>query len=212
MTSPAPLPPPAAPIPARPAVGRVLARALAGRCPACGVGRVFERGLRSVDRCAACGWRFERGPGHWVGGNEVNLLVTYPVCVLAFAVPAMAFGPSFAVAAAGGFAALVFGIAAHRPARCVFFAIDYLVDPAPDGAAGDDDGRNGRDGRRRDGPGPFPDDRPPAAPPAPAPAPSRTRRTGSAPPPVELPVPRPSPRPDAEPLPRETPAAPTRAQ
>jgi len=30
-------------------------RGLAGRCPACGQGRLFARYLKQVDRCAACG-------------------------------------------------------------------------------------------------------------------------------------------------------------
>lgn len=167
----------------------VLRRALRGRCPSCGVGPVFDGRWTNVRRCAGCGWAFERGPGHWVGGNEVNLLVTFPVSVAALAVPAVALGPSWWTAAAGGLLALVLGIAAHRPARCLFFAIDYLVDPVQDPSHGDGDGRG-----RGDDPAPAP---PPGSPEVPVPPRVRV---------VELPVPDPAPRPDAEPIPAPGPA------
>jgi uncharacterized protein (DUF983 family) len=172
----------------RPPVAVVLRRALCDRCPACGVGRVFGGTWRSAGSCVTCGWLFERGEGHWVGGNEVNLLVTFPVSVAVLALPAVALGPSFWTAAAGGALALALGIAAHRPARCLFFAVDYLVDPAADP------------------PGPGPDDLrgPPTldGPPPHGPAPHPPARRVL----VELPVPTPAPRPDAEPLPAPAPS------
>ncbi|MCG3134121.1 MAG: hypothetical protein HMLKMBBP_01407 [Planctomycetes bacterium] len=136
-----------------------LSRALRGACPACGGSRVFPGGdapppgasaasrawlrlaaaFRHASACPACGWKFDRGPGHWVGGNEINLLVTYPVSVAAFAAPAVAIGPSFWTAAVGGVVALLLGFAVHRPSRCLFFAMDYLVDPddaSPSGPPG----------------------------------------------------------------------------
>jgi uncharacterized protein (DUF983 family) len=180
-----------------------LRRALRGRCAACGVGSVFGGTWRSAARCSGCGWRFERGPGHWVGGNEVNLLLTFPVSVAALAVPALSAGPSWTTAAAGGLFALVLGIAAHRPTRCVFFAIDYLVDPTPDaGDDGDDDDGDGDDDAADGGP-----------PRGDGSAPAPLDGGGGAPPPpriavVDLPVRDPSPRPDAEPCvpPRPAPA------
>ena len=158
----------------------VLRRALRDRCPACGVGSVFGGTWRSAESCACCGWALERGEGHWVGGNEVNLLVTFPVSVAVCALPAIALGPSFWTATAGGVLALVLGIAAHRPSRCLFFALDYLVDPAADARGPGDPGEP-----------PEPDD--------PAPRPPARRIF------VELPVPTPAPRPDAESLPALSP-------
>src|SRR5262245_43418781 len=66
---------------ARATPARILSRGLRGRCPACGVGFVFLRGLASERRCLQCGWRLERGPGHWVGGSEINMLVTFVTAV-----------------------------------------------------------------------------------------------------------------------------------
>ena len=42
------------PVPVRPAI----ARAVSGRCPACGVGKFFKSYLHQVDRCSVCGERF----------------------------------------------------------------------------------------------------------------------------------------------------------
>lgn len=171
----------------------VLPRAFRGRCPVCGEGRIFPKGWRHADVCESCGWRLIRGPGHWVGGNEINVIVTYPFCVLAMMAPAVAIGPSFAAAAVGGVVALAMGLAIHRPARSLFFAIDYMIDPNPDLSAGDegsDDPDSGGDGR--DGGGTRAPDRGPGG--------------GAADSRIEVPVvPVPTPRPDPEPV-RQVPA------
>src|ERR1019366_631292 len=38
----------------------VFARAVSGRCPACGRGKFFKSYLRQVDKCADCGEEFGR--------------------------------------------------------------------------------------------------------------------------------------------------------
>src|SRR5262245_5469630 len=159
-----------------------LARGLAGRCPACGVGHVFRRRpgraprgvVASARACKACGWRFERCTGHWVGGNEVNLLGSFATGVAAYAAAAAFLGLTPAAAWIATAASGLFSVAAYRRCRCVFFAIDYLLDPEPDLAwaalRDDDEGAGGGDrDRLRDAP-------PPSGPSSPgglaAPAPS----------------------------------------
>src|SRR5262245_38355794 len=107
-------------------VGRVLLRGLRLRCPACGVGRLFERGVHGASRCSACGWRLERCAGHWVGGNEINLLVAFSAGVAVYVASAFAFGlgsvsVTIATATTG-----VSSLAFYRASRGLFFAIDYL--------------------------------------------------------------------------------------
>jgi uncharacterized protein (DUF983 family) len=164
----------------------VLLRGLRARCPACGVGAVFVRAFAMAGSCGGCGFTFERGPGHWVGGNEINLLVTYPTAVVALAVPAFLWGGSWITATAGGLLAVAIGLLVHRPARGLFFAIDYLVEPQ--WSAEDGDGRGGGDARPRDG-------RPGGG--------GRAR-------PLSLPVAEPVRRLDAEPLAPVVPLAPSR--
>src|SRR5262249_54898084 len=58
----------------RPAV--VLGRALRLRCPRCGRTRLFAGWFRMRDTCAACGLRYEREQGYFVGAIYVNYLLT----------------------------------------------------------------------------------------------------------------------------------------
>jgi hypothetical protein len=120
---------------------------------------------QSARACEACGWRFERCAGHWVGGNEVNLLAAFTVGVAAWAVSAAFLGLTPAAAWIGTAATGVFSVASYRRSRCVFFALDYLLDPEPDPtvAAARDDGPDAAGGDRdprRDWPDSPP--RPPA--------------------------------------------------
>jgi uncharacterized protein (DUF983 family) len=61
---------------ARIAVGTRLRWGLVRRCPRCGHGGLFERWFRLKERCPACGLRFERESGFFVGALFVNLAVT----------------------------------------------------------------------------------------------------------------------------------------
>lgn len=157
----------------------VILRGLRCLCPACGKGRVFVRGFTSAESCPSCGFRLERGPGHWIGGSEINLIVTYPVCVALFVVPAFLTGGSWAMAAAGGLVACVMAVAIHRPARGLFFALDYLIEPLWESGDADGDGRSGGD---------------PGEPAAPRPGGGGARRPGV----LTLPLPEPARGPAAE--------------
>src|SRR5262245_12611962 len=56
---------------------RVLVRrALALRCPSCGRTRLFAGWFRMREACAACGLRYEREPGYFVGAIYVNYALT----------------------------------------------------------------------------------------------------------------------------------------
>jgi uncharacterized protein (DUF983 family) len=142
---------------------RVLARGFAARCPACGRGRIFRGWIETEVACRRCGRLFERCPGHWIGGAEIDLVASFAFGVAAF-VPAALFlglGPPAAIVATA--ATGVFSLAFYRPSRGLFIAIDYLLDPAPDVAPepfGDGDGGGDCRDARRDRPTP----RPPAPP------------------------------------------------
>ncbi len=150
--------------PHRAPVRRALGRALRGRCPACGLGHVFEHGFVRATRCDTCGWLFERGRGHWIGGSEINMIVTYWAACLTFVTITLVWGSSaFTLAAAGAFT-VGFSLLIHRPCRCLFVALDHLIDPAPDPS---EDTREDDDDRRRDDDRHGPDDRGDDPPPVP---------------------------------------------
>jgi len=118
---------------------RALSRALRGVCPACGLTRVFLHRFRSERRCDACGWWYERGPGHWIGGSEINMIVTYWTTCLIFITANLIVGFSWiSLVLAGGFT-IAFSVAIYRPSRGLFIALDYLVDPHYDPTEGEDD-------------------------------------------------------------------------
>ena len=147
----------------RPSVVRVLLRGLRCRCPACGVGHVFVRGVESARACGACGWRLERCLGHWIGGNEINVLATFTAGVATWlaCLPFLGLGnASVAIATA---VTAAFAVGFYRPSRGVFFALDYLLDPVPDpppasppDAPDGDRDRDPRRGPSPSAPGPRP--------------------------------------------------------
>lgn len=51
-----------------PAIGRILRSGVRGRCPRCGVGRLFTSYLKITERCDVCGLGFA---GHDVGDGPV---------------------------------------------------------------------------------------------------------------------------------------------
>ena len=65
----------------------VFRRALALRCPRCGVTRLFpHRGLRGwfvmTPSCPLCGLRFERAQGYWIGAIYLSYAVTVVIALI----------------------------------------------------------------------------------------------------------------------------------
>lgn len=53
-------------------VGRMLRTTLTGRCPACGRASAFDGLYRLKETCSACGVRFERDEGSFLGALAVG--------------------------------------------------------------------------------------------------------------------------------------------
>ncbi len=53
-------------------VGRIVGRALRLRCPRCGRSPLYARYFRMHERCVACGLRYEREQGFFVGAIYIN--------------------------------------------------------------------------------------------------------------------------------------------
>lgn len=95
----------------------MLRTTLLARCPACGKGAVFSGWLRLADTCSACGVRFDRYAGNWLGPT----VLAYGVGALAAVatglvlVPRHGFfrGLAFVLAAV----AVVAALAAMRPIK-----------------------------------------------------------------------------------------------
>ena len=63
--------------PLRVGLVRMIGRALLRRCPRCGGQGWFTGWFRRVDRCQACGYKYERAPGFVLGEVTMNTIVTF---------------------------------------------------------------------------------------------------------------------------------------
>ncbi len=122
-------------VPLVPAPGRTVAwRALMLRCPRCGGGHVFAGWFRMREACPACGFRFEREPGYFVGAIYVNYAITAAVALGGTWLLDDLIGLSLRtqLALAIGLA-LLCPVAFFHLARAVWLAVDHVVTRALDG-------------------------------------------------------------------------------
>jgi len=123
----------------RPAFGATFGRAWRGRCPACGVGPVFERGFQGAEHCSHCGWRFLRDHGHWLGGTEINFIVSLPAGVALILGLGALLGYGTLTAILCGLGTVAFSTLFYNRARSLFYGLDYWLDPAlPEADGGED--------------------------------------------------------------------------
>ncbi len=62
----------------------MLGRAIRRRCSRCGCPGIFRTFGELEERCPACGFRFERESGYWVGAMIVNTAVTFALFLATF--------------------------------------------------------------------------------------------------------------------------------
>ena len=109
----------------------VLARAFRLRCPRCGRALLFRGWFTMDDPCPACGLRYEREQGYFVGAIYVNYALTTAVTLGTVLGLDSLVGLSLASQlgigiALGALVPLVF----FRYARSLWLAIDFLVSRA----------------------------------------------------------------------------------
>jgi uncharacterized protein (DUF983 family) len=112
-----------------------LRRALRLRCPRCGRGVLFDGWFAMRETCDACGLRFEREPGYFVGAIYVNYAVTAVACLGTAIGLDLAFGLGVwtQVAIAVAIAVLV-PVLFFRYARSLWLGLDHVVTSADETA------------------------------------------------------------------------------
>ena len=85
------------------------------------------------ERCAVCGWRFEREQGYFVGAMYINYAVTVGLVLLG----ALLLGLYTSVTlmqqvVLWGTVSLLFPFVLFRHARGVWLSFDYVINPASD--------------------------------------------------------------------------------
>lgn len=114
-------------------VVRMLARAVALRCPHCGAPHIRRDWLTFLPACPVCGLRLERGEeDHWLGGYLINFIVTELLIVIVMAIAILMTWPSVPWSAVvyGTLIPAVAGpILTYPLARNVWLGIDLLMRP-----------------------------------------------------------------------------------
>jgi uncharacterized protein (DUF983 family) len=115
-------------LPTRPSVGTAFRRALALRCPRCGRGAVFSGWFAMRETCDACGLKFEREQGYFVGAIYLNYAVTAVVGLGGALVIANLFGlsPWGEVGVASVLGVLV-PVLFFRYSKSLWLGIDHFV-------------------------------------------------------------------------------------
>ena len=115
----------------RPGSGRVLrilGRAVRLRCPRCGRTPLYRGAFAMHARCAACGLRYEREQGYFVGAIYLNYAVTVGVAVGAVLALDWVIGLTLAAQLAVGIAlAALIPLAFFRYARSLWLSVGYLT-------------------------------------------------------------------------------------
>ena len=56
------------------------------RCPRCGEGRIYERGMKMNERCPVCNLHFERERGYFLGAMYVSYAMATAFLVVALVI------------------------------------------------------------------------------------------------------------------------------
>jgi uncharacterized protein (DUF983 family) len=112
-------------------LGELLLRAFRLRCPRCGEGKLFRDLFRMHPACPACGLKYERAPGYFLGATYINYGVTAVAVSLAYLVLHAGMGWTNRQLAAplAGFI-ILFALYFFRYARSLWLALDCFFDPA----------------------------------------------------------------------------------
>ncbi len=111
---------------------QVVVRGLRNRCPNCGGSTLFRKAtwFEVNKECPACGLRFERDEGFFLGSMSLN----YGVTIVCFLTPVMVLaykgviGTTLAIVLAG-VGALLFPLAFYRSSRSWWLMQYYLLFP-----------------------------------------------------------------------------------
>ena len=115
------------PVPA----ARVVARGLRLRCPACGGTPLYASCFRMAEHCAACGLRYEREAGYFVGAIYVNYAATVAVAAGTVLMLDWTVGLSLSRQLAVGITlAVLVPVAFFRYSRSLWISLDFLVTQA----------------------------------------------------------------------------------
>lgn len=104
----------------------LIARAIALRCPRCGVGQIFDSRFRMRVFCPECGVVFWKSEGEWLGPGVIDYSVATLAGIAAWAVLVLAGASAIAQLALASLAAVTFAIALSRWSRSFWTLLLYI--------------------------------------------------------------------------------------
>jgi uncharacterized protein (DUF983 family) len=111
---------------------KLLGRALRLRCPICGQGQLFKNWFVVRENCPACGVKFEREPGFFLGSIYFNYGLTALISTIAYIVLQFVYNyPERYVLAGTLIFVVIFPLWFHRYARSLWAGFDQWHDPRP---------------------------------------------------------------------------------
>jgi len=123
-------------------IGRVREHVIRGlklKCPACGVGDLYEGFFRMRPECPYCELVFAREQGYFIGAIYMNVVATESLIFGAYLVLIFARRINDQSTYAILFTlALVLPVLFHRHARSLWLCLDHLLDPPASSARNTD--------------------------------------------------------------------------
>ncbi|MEM8883532.1 MAG: DUF983 domain-containing protein [Planctomycetota bacterium] len=115
---------------------RCLLRALRGRCPACGLGKVTRRYTNLVRSCPRCGWILEREPGAITGAMYLTAILTQFAAVAVMLLCwALTDWSTTRIIVTGLPILIVFSVVALAWSKRIWIAVEFWTDMNSDEAA-----------------------------------------------------------------------------
>ena len=114
----------------RPNLSVTLGRAARLKCPRCGAAPQFRNWFQMHPRCPACGVKFERGPGYFLGSAYINYGLTAWSMTLAYF--SLHFGAGWTNRELAPFLVaycVLFPLFFFRYARSFWMGLDFWFDP-----------------------------------------------------------------------------------
>jgi uncharacterized protein (DUF983 family) len=105
---------------------RLIARAIALRCPKCGVGQIFDSRFRMRATCPVCGVVFWKSAGEWLGPGIVDYSVATGSGLVAWAVSVLLGASAIAQLVFASLAALIIAAALSRWSRSFWTLLLYI--------------------------------------------------------------------------------------
>lgn len=98
------------------------------RCPACGIGPLFQGLFAMAPECGRCGYSYKREPGFYLGSIYINYGVTAICTILLYALMVMGLGASHERAlVVSAVVAVLLPVVFFRWARALLLALDNSV-------------------------------------------------------------------------------------